>query len=74
MRCEGFRRYGGIMTLGPVTWEQCEEEAIVSIKVKQDGEISTFPACMICWKEAIKTKEIEVIEVIPIDAKNEVTK
>jgi len=67
MRCEGWRRYGGAFTLGPVTWKQCEEEAVVSIKVKQDGEISTFPACMVCWKEAINTKEIEVIEAIPLD-------
>ena len=67
MKCEGFRKRGSFMTLGPVRWEQCEEEATVSIKVKQDGEISTFPACVTCWKEAINTKEIEIIEVVPLE-------
>jgi hypothetical protein len=71
MRCEGWRRYGGMMTLGPVTWRQCEEEGIVSIKVKQDGEIATFPACKICWKEAITDKDIEIIEVVPLDVESE---
>jgi hypothetical protein len=51
-RCEGYRRYGGAFTLGPVRWEQCDENAIVMIKIVQDGEKKTFPACQECWKEA----------------------
>ena len=74
MRCEGYRKSGGFMTLGPIHWKQCGEEAIVSVKVKQDGEIATFPACMICWKEAIANKDIEIIEVVPLDINAEVTK
>jgi hypothetical protein len=33
-RCEGWRRYGGAFTLGPVHWEQCEAQGIVRLKFK----------------------------------------
>lgn len=64
MQCEGFRRYGGAFTLGPVTWQQCKEEATVELEVKQDGEVKKFPACVRCWRECIDNK-IEIISVEP---------
>lgn len=67
MRCEGWRRFGGAFTLGPVRWEQCKNDAIVSIKVKQDDGEGIFPACKTCWKEAIANKDIKIIEVVPLN-------
>lgn len=51
MRCEGWRRYGGAFTLGPVKWVRCEEDAIVVLEVQQ-GEVQKIPSCVKCWNEA----------------------
>jgi hypothetical protein len=59
------------MTLGPVQWEQCVNDAIVKIKVKQDDEILTLPSCNVCWKEAIDNKYIEIIEVLPLEVNDD---
>ena len=67
-RCEGYRRYGGVFTLGPVKWEQCKENAIVTLKVKQDNKIETSLACQTCWNECLDNK-IEIIEAKPIRSK-----
>jgi len=67
MRCEGWRRYGGAFSFGPVKWEQCKNEAIVMLELKQDGKIEKLPGCMTCWQEAINTKAIEIISVVPIE-------
>ena len=65
-RCEGWRRRGGAFTLGPVTWAQCDNDAVVMITAKQKGEdVKTFPACMECWNEALQFK-IEILEVVPL--------
>lgn len=64
-RCEGWRRYGGAFTFGPVKWEQCKNEGIVFIKFKDDGKIKTLPACKECWNECL-SNGIEIIEVRPI--------
>ena len=64
-RCEGYRRYGGVFTLGPVRWEQCKEQGTVMLAVEQDGEVQTMPACLKCWNEVIE-KKIKVIEAKPI--------
>ena len=65
MRCEGWRRYGGAFTLGPVEWKQCGEEAVVTLEVVQDSEVATFPACMTCWGEAID-KGVEILNATPL--------
>lgn len=52
-RCEGYRRYGGAFTLGPVRWEQCNEEGIVVLHI---AGCEPTPACSKCWKEAIENK------------------
>ena len=64
VRCEGWRRYGGAFTLGPVEWKQCENVAIVMLKVNQ-GKIEELPACAECWAE-VRENKIEVLEVKPI--------
>lgn len=64
-RCEGYRKKGGFMTLGPVEWIQCEKEAVVLLTVVQE-ETQTFPACDECWKESIETG-IEITKVEPIN-------
>jgi hypothetical protein len=64
-RCEGYRRYGGAFTLGPVRWEQCPENAIVTLTVEQPGGSAVFPACAICWKEAVE-KKIKILKAQPI--------
>lgn len=68
MRCEGYRRYGGAFTFGPVRWEQCHREGIVMIKFVIDGQEKTLPACMECWKECIEGK-LKILEVIPMEEK-----
>ena len=46
MQCEGWRRTGGAFTFGPVTWDQCENDAIANIKFTQGKEsIKTLPGC-----------------------------
>lgn len=65
MRCEGYRRHGGVFTLGPVTWEQCDNDATVTLTVVQDGEESTLPGCVTCWNECIE-RGIEIKSVAPI--------
>ena len=59
MRCEGWRRYGGAFTLGPVKWVQCEEDAIAVLKVQQ-GEVQKIPSCVKCWNEA-KENSIKIL-------------
>ncbi len=68
MRCEGWTLPGSFMTLGPRTWRQCENEAIVILEVKQE-KIEKQPACMDCWKRGVK-KGIEILSVEPVDASN----
>lgn len=54
IQCEGYRRYGGAFTLGPVRWAQCKEKAIVMLEVLQDGEVLKQPSCKKCWEESIE--------------------
>ena len=65
IRCEGWRRTGGAFSFGPVKWSQCENNAIVMLKVSQK-EVKEFPACIECWNEAIE-RGIEIIEARPLD-------
>jgi hypothetical protein len=65
MRCEGYRKYGNFMTLGPREWKQCENESIVMIRFECDGKEQTLPACAECWKDCIDTK-LHILEVTPI--------
>ncbi len=64
MRCEGWRRYGGAFTFGPVKWAQCDNNAIVVLRVEQE-KIEELPACAECWQEALDNK-MEILEVKPI--------
>ncbi len=68
-RCEGFRRYGGAFSMGPVRWEQCHDAATVMLEVKQGDNTQILPACQVCWEEARDTKGIIVIDARPIIAK-----
>jgi hypothetical protein len=65
MRCQGYRKYGSFMTFGPRSWEQCENEAIAMLEVKQEGAVESLPGCAICWQDAIDT-HIEILNVHPI--------
>ncbi len=67
-RCEGFRRYGGAFSLGPVTWEQCRETATVMLTIREKKHRGTFPACQTCWNEALSTAGIVVTDAKPITA------
>lgn len=60
IRCEGWERFGGIFTFGPVRWVQCPNDAVVMLKVKQDGKVSNQPACLGCWGKG-KTNKIKII-------------
>lgn len=65
LRCEGWRRYGGIFTFGPVTCKQCSNEATVMLTVSQDTKKKTLPACAVCWQECI-AKKIKIYKMRPI--------
>lgn len=65
IRCEGFTRNGGIMTFGPVEWNQCENDAQVMITAVQGNEKGTYPMCLECWQRGIDYN-IEISEVVPI--------
>ena len=69
-RCEGYRRTGGMMTLGPVVWRQCPNDAIVMLKIKQVGEKATsMPACMDCWNESKEPRwKIKILSAEPISS------
>jgi hypothetical protein len=64
-RCEGFRRYGGAFTLGPVRWEQCKNRSVVTLEIVQDGKTQSLPSCATCWSEAIE-KKIQIKSATPI--------
>lgn len=70
MRCEGWTRHGGIFSFGPVTWTQCENEAVVMLTVIQDGKEEKQPACIECWNKGIETG-IEIINVVPLVEKKD---
>lgn len=62
-RCEGYRRHGGAFTCGPVSWEQCGNDAVVLLDVKNpDGsKIEKSPACQVCWDESKTYKGMEIL-------------
>lgn len=55
------------MTFGRPVWEQCQNDAVVSITVIRDGKQETSPGCMECWSECL-SRGIEVASVVPLDA------
>ena len=68
MHCEGYRRRGGAFSLGPMTWEQCPNNAVVILTLKQKGEPKgEMPACAKCWEEARDPRwGIKIISAKPI--------
>jgi hypothetical protein len=66
-QCEGYRRHGNAFSFGPVTWKRCENNADVELVVVQDEEESTFPACIVCWDEAIGNDKIQVKDAKPLN-------
>lgn len=58
--------------LGLPEWKQCENEGIVMLRFKstQDGDntkkIYELPACQECWQRCIDSKQIKILEVLPI--------
>jgi len=65
MKCQGWRRYGGAFSLGPVRWEQCDRKPVAMLKVRQDGKDKWLAACPECWTECIEN-EITILEATPI--------
>lgn len=71
-KCEGYRRYGGAFTMGPVQWVPCTETATVIIRVRQKNkDIDELPACLTCWGEAMENDGMEVLSARPISSSNE---
>ena len=64
-QCEGYRRYGGAFSLGPVTWEQCKKVATVLLTISEGSKEQTLPSCQVCWDECLQNN-IKVIRVKPI--------
>lgn len=65
VQCEGYRRYGGAFTLGPVKWVQCEENATVTLTAVQNSEVKKLQICIACWKEAIEN-DVAIIDAVPM--------
>ena len=64
IQCEGWRRYGGVFTFGPVRWEQCKNDAVVMLTVIQEKR-QTLPACMTCWEECANNG-MRILKAVPI--------
>ena len=65
-QCEGWRRYGGAFTLGPVLWKRCKRPGEVILTFKDEsGKTKSLPACKVCWDECISNK-VTILEVLPI--------
>lgn len=65
-QCEGWTRYGGIFTFGPVEWKQCPNDGVVMIHFKDKKGELTKPACMECWQKLIDSPDYEILEATPI--------
>jgi hypothetical protein len=65
IQCEGWRRFGGAFTLGPVKWVQCENEAVVILEVVQDDKKTEQPVCIYCWDEGM-SHGIQINSAVPI--------
>lgn len=66
IQCEGHRRRGGAFTLGPVQWEQCPNDAVALVTVKQDGTtLKDSPACQVCIDEG-KAGGVKYLKMKPI--------
>ncbi len=66
-RCKGWMRTGGAFTFGPVRWDQCEKDGVVILTVRQEGsKEKPMPACLSCWEECTKSKNISVLSATPI--------
>lgn len=72
-QCEGFRRYGAFQQ-GGGSWQQCQSKATHMVRVEQQSERKTFPACAYCLAEAKKTSGIIVISVKSIKPKKKICK
>lgn len=66
MQCEGYRRYGGAFSMAKPRWEQCKNDAAVTLTVTQE-DTAEMPACMECWEEA-KQHGIQIDKAEPISA------
>lgn len=68
-RCQGWRRYGGAFSFGPIKWVQCKERATVMLCFERDGKTETLPACPKCWQECIDTG-LKILSAKPIPRVN----
>lgn len=67
MRCQGYTRRGGFMSLGPVYWSQCKNDAEFILTVTQDGVDQSFPACSSC-RDACTQYGIDILTTKNIEA------
>lgn len=51
--------------MGMPEWEQCSEEAVVTLEVEQHMRIQNLPACLTCWNEA-NDSGIKILKATPI--------
>ena len=67
MKCEGYRKKGGLMAFGPVKWVRCKKSAIVLLTGTQ-GKNKKFkiPACITCWDEALSHEGIKILSTKPL--------
>lgn len=72
-RCEGYKRVGGVFTMGPVQWVQCTNDAIVRLRATQEGRTRTYPACKACHGRAVEA-EITIVAVLPLKQAKKTTK
>ena len=70
IRCEGWTRIGAFQMGGLAGWRQCENDAVVILKVRQDeGKITDQPSCDICWERAKKFTNVEIVETVEVLSK-----
>ncbi|KKK76129.1 hypothetical protein LCGC14_2866780 [marine sediment metagenome] len=67
IRCEGQTKIGAFQMGGYAGWRQCENDAVIILKVRQDkGKITDQPSCDVCWKRAKKYTNVEIVENVEV--------
>ena len=70
IRCEGQTKIGAFQMGGYAGWRQCENDAVVILKVRQDkGKITDQPSCSKCWERGKKFSNVEIVETVEVLSK-----
>jgi len=70
-KCEGWRRYGGVMTLGKPQWARCTNDPVVFLTIQEGSESRVRAACGLCWQEVIDNN-LTILHTAPIKEEDKI--